>query len=85
MLNSLNAKLIRKLNNLFTITKVGAIFIVVFSGFWSFYQSSNNKNDLIKDWFPKATPNFSKVALAVYSSLFSFSGWLVNKSLISNI
>jgi L-type amino acid transporter 5 len=81
-LNSLNAKLISKLNNLFTITKVIAILIVVFSGFWSFYRSSNKTKDVVRNWFPKSTPNFSKAVLAIYSSLFSFSGWLVNKNLL---
>jgi amino acid transporter len=77
LINSLNVKIVGNLNMLFTITKVFALLIVVLSGFWRFFNRSIEITDVLNDWFPNEAPNFNKIALAIYSSLFSFSGWYV--------
>lgn len=75
-INSFNTKIISKLQTLFTTAKILALIIIISAGFYSFFKSSTKTGELLSDWFPRQTPDMSKIALALYSSLFAYSGWL---------
>ena len=61
----------------FTITKTLALLIIVFAGVWTLVRSTDSSTtSLVVDWFSIVKlKSFDNMALALYSSLFTYSGW----------
>ncbi len=69
-------KFISKIQLTFTLAKLTALLVVILSAFWTVYEKSNEKTNQLTGWLYSNKPyDFSKIALALYNSLFSYSGW----------
>jgi amino acid transporter len=75
-INTFDVRFISKIQMTFTIAKLTALFIVISTAFWTFYEKSNEKTSQLTGWLYSDKPNdYSKIALSLYNSLFSYSGW----------
>jgi amino acid transporter len=75
-LNSMNMKIVSKVQISFTITKIAALSIIVLVGIWTFANSSKSIQRTLTEWFVSDKPyNFDRIAMALYTGLFGYSGW----------
>jgi amino acid transporter len=76
MVNMSNVRLMSKIQSVFTITKILALLIIIFAGFFNYFQSSQySPSDVINNWFIESEFNFDGLAKGIYSGLFAYSGW----------
>jgi amino acid transporter len=74
--NSLNVKIVSKMQTLFTITKVITFIIVICVGIWTSIDTSTQIKETLVEWLPEEKSfDHSKIALAFYNALFAYSGW----------
>lgn len=72
VINCYNVKWVTRVQDIFTATKIFALFVIVIAGFW--YLCTGNTEHFQS---PMSGTNLEPgyIALAFYSGLFSFSGW----------
>lgn len=73
-LNCYNVKWVTRLQDVFSMTKVLALVCIVFVGFWALIEGQSLDSGNIMEG---TNYNPGEVALAFYSGMFSFAGWLV--------
>ncbi|ESN89833.1 hypothetical protein HELRODRAFT_158150 [Helobdella robusta] len=71
-INCINVNWVAKLQNVFTVTKLLALVTIIIIGIIRICQSHT---DYLVDAFSDTKTNPGAIALAVYSGLFSYSGW----------
>ena len=60
----------------FTIAKITALLVVILTALWTVYEKSKDNTNQLIPWLYTDKPyDFSKIALSLYNSLFSYSGW----------
>lgn len=79
-LNCYNVKWVTRLQDVFSTAKVLALVCIVVVGFWALIQGQSLDSESIMEG-TKYSPG--EIALAFYSGMFSFAGWLVNYKLVS--
>lgn len=72
VINCYNVKLVTKVTDIFTGTKILALLIIVAAGIW--YLCAGNTENWSEPMRGSLTTPGS-IALAFYSGLFSYSGW----------
>lgn len=76
-INTFNVKLVSKIQAAFTISKIAALIIIISAGIWYTFNSISNNNE-IQGWIiNKKDFKLSKIALSLYSGLYTYSGWFV--------
>ena len=72
MINCYNVKWVTKVQDVFTGTKIFALLIIMAAGLWwlCLGHTENFENPMADS---RTDPSY--IALAVYSGLFSYSGW----------
>lgn len=70
-----NVKIVSKIQAFFTITKILALLIIIFFGFYNFAIRPTTTKEIVNEWFFESEVNFNGLAMAFYNGLFSFSGW----------
>jgi len=71
-INCLSVNLAAKVQNIFTVAKVLALFIIIIVGFVALCQGRTGN---FQDAFEGSTTDPGKISLAFYSGLFSYAGW----------
>jgi amino acid transporter len=71
-INCYNVKLVTKVTDIFTGTKVFALLVIFAAGAWYLIQGNT---ELLQKPFENSTSSPGHIALAFYSGLFSYSGW----------
>lgn len=71
-LNSTDVKSTTKMQNVFMFCKIGALLVIIIAGLsWMFMGNVSN----FENSFEGTTSNPGKIAKALYSGIFSYSGW----------
>lgn len=70
-----HVKVVGKIQVAFTVTKIAALLIIIFIGFYNFYSGPVKTEQILHDWFYKYPINYNGLAMAFYNGLFSYSGW----------
>lgn len=71
-INCYNVKLVARVTDVFTMTKVFALLVIFAAGAWYLMQGHTEK---LQNMFENSTTSPGHIALAFYSGLFSYSGW----------
>lgn len=75
VMNMYEVKLVSKIQAAFTITKILALIIIIFMGFYHLVKRGDSISEKIFDeWFPQ---NFklNGLGMSFYNGLFAYSGW----------
>ncbi|GAB1606425.1 b(0,+)-type amino acid transporter 1-like [Argonauta hians] len=71
-INAYSVKFATKIQNILTVTKIAAIFIITIGGF---YYIAIGKIDFISEGFLDTSENPSDIALGFYNGLWAYDGW----------
>jgi amino acid transporter len=74
-LNMSNIKLVSKIQAAFTVTKMAALLLIIFMGFYTFIIGPIKTDELLQSWFDFKDVKLNGLAMAFYNGLYSFSGW----------
>lgn len=74
-LNMSNVKLVSKVQAAFTITKILALLIIIFLGFFNFFTGTVSLTELGQKWFVQEKIRFDTIGMSFYNGLFAYSGW----------
>lgn len=75
VVNTSNVKVVSKIQAAFTLTKIAALFIIIFLGFYNFFTGPVKFNEVIDKWFFQEKINYNGIGLSFYNGLFAYSGW----------
>lgn len=61
----------------FTSAKVGALLLIIGAGIYSIIMYYQKTSEIVENWFPKDSSKieYGQVAIALYSGLYTYSGW----------
>ncbi|CAD5111508.1 DgyrCDS814 [Dimorphilus gyrociliatus] len=71
-INCYSVKLATRIQVIFTVAKLLAVFMIIIGGF---VRLGQGYTDSLKSGFKGTTTNVGKIALGIYSGLWSYDGW----------
>ena len=82
-INTFDLKVVSRIQVAFTVSKISALLIIICAGAYTAFSVGVSSGDTVEEWFPtsKNPFDFSKVMMALYGGLYTYSGWFVRKKM----
>jgi L-type amino acid transporter 5 len=87
--NMFNLKFVSKVQIVFTISKTVALLLIIGAGVYTMANNTTNSTKKITEWFDSndnskksLDDKFGRIALSLYSGLYTYSGWYNLKNIL---